>query len=52
MLPTEIADLLLSSEGYSFSVSSEKKDLLPHCSVIINNNKTHAQKSCWAEQGH
>lgn len=43
MLPTEIADLLLSPEGYSFNTSPEKKkkkkDLLPHHSVILTTRK-------------
>lgn len=39
MLPTEIADLLLSSEGYSLNTSPEKKDLLPHHSVILTTTK-------------
>lgn len=40
MLPTEIADLLLSPEGYSFNTSPEKKkDLLPHHSVILTTTK-------------
>lgn len=42
MLPTEIADLLSSPEGYSFNAAPEKKDLLPHYSVIPNNNETRA----------
>lgn len=39
MLPTEIADLLLSPEGYSFNTSPEKKDLLPHHSVVLTTTK-------------
>lgn len=39
MLPTEIADLLLSPEGYSFNTSPEKKDLLPHHTVVLTTTK-------------
>lgn len=52
MLPTEIADLLLFPKEYSFNTSPEKKDLLPPHAVRFKNNETHAQKSCWTEEGH
>lgn len=39
MLPTEIADLLLSPERYSFNTSPEKRDLLPHHRVILTTTE-------------